>query len=280
MTPAILVHGGVGPHPSEARRRQGMARATEAGYALLAAGKPALDAVEMAVAILEDDPTFNAGCGSVLTEAGTVETDAALMEGHTLRAGAVGSVTGIQNPIRLARALLEDGRHVFLVGSGAETFAKSRGLTQIDPASLVTAAQKKDWLDHRGTVGAVACDAFGHLAAATSTGGLRGKHPGRIGDSPVIGAGTYADRRVAVSCTGDGESIMRTVLAHRVAVSYGIHLDPLQAAADAVDFFGLEVPGIAGLIVIDLCGRMGFASSPGTTMLSGRGDATGIHVGY
>ncbi|MHB1544106.1 MAG: isoaspartyl peptidase/L-asparaginase family protein [Gammaproteobacteria bacterium] len=280
MTIAILVHGGVGPHASETQRERGMAQAVQTGYDLLAQGKPALDAVEAAVAILEDDPTFNAGRGSVLTAAGTVETDAALMEGHTLRAGAVGSVSGIQNPIHLARAVLEDGRCVFLVGSGAERFAENHGIVRVDPATLITEPQKKDWLDHRGTVGAVACDASGHLAAATSTGGLRGKHPGRIGDSPVIGAGTYADRTVAVSCTGDGESILRALLAHRVAISYGMSLDPALAARASIDFFGLEVPGIAGLIMVDQGGRMGFASSPGTTMLHGRGDASGIHVGY
>jgi len=280
MTIAILVHGGVGPHPSETQRERGMTQAVRAGYALLAAGGSALEAVEAAVATLEDDPAFNAGRGSVLTADGTVEMDAALMEGHSLRAGAVGSVTGIQNPIHLARAVLEDGRHVFLTGPGAERFADDHGIARVDPATLITEAQKKDWLDHRGTVGAVACDASGHLATATSTGGLRGKHPGRIGDSPVIGAGTYADRSVAVSCTGDGESILRTVLAHRVAVSYGLMLDPALAARTAIDFLGLEVPGIAGIIVVDAGGRMGWASSSGTTMLHGKGDPSGIHVGY
>ncbi len=280
MAIAILVHGGVGPHASETQREVGMAQAVEAGYRLLANGQPALDAVEAAVAVLEDDPTFNAGRGSVLTAAGTVETDAALMEGHTLRAGAVGAVTGVRNPIHLARLVLEDGRHVFLVGSGAERFAWDHGIVRVDPETLITGPQKKDWLDHRGTVGAVACDASGHLAAATSTGGLRGKHPGRIGDSPLIGCGTYANQAVAVSCTGDGESILRTVLAHRLAMRYEACLDPAQAARAVLDGFGLAVPGIAGLIVVDRGGRMGFASSPGTTMLHGRGDATGIHVGY
>lgn len=280
MPIAILVHGGVGPHRSEAERERGIREAVRAGYALLAEGKPALDAVEAAVTILEDDPHFNAGRGSVLTADGTVETDAAIMDGESLRAGAVGSVTGIQNPIHLARRVLEEGRHVFLVGPGAERFADEQGFSRIDPQTLITEPERQDWLDHRGTVGAVACDASGHLAAATSTGGLRGKHPGRIGDSPVIGAGTYADGEVAVSCTGDGESILRAVLAHRVAVAYGRYRNPAQAAQAAVDYLGLKTPGMAGIIVVDLAGRVGWVSTAGSTMLHGWADPSGIHVEY
>jgi beta-aspartyl-peptidase (threonine type) len=280
MSIAILVHGGVGPHDFQTEREQGMEKAVHTGYAILENGGSALDAVQAAVRVLEDDPTFNAGTGSVLNELGEVETDAALMEGATRRAGAVGALRGVGHPVELARCLLEEGRHVLLVGEGALRFAREHQFPLVEPRTLVTAAQKKHWSDHRGTVGAVAADHRGHLASATSTGGIAGKHPGRLGDTPLIGSGTYADQRLAVSCTGDGESIIRMVLAHEAACRYRERPEPAQVARESIERFGLEVPGIAGIILIDSGGRTGWAASPGTSMLHGLATPEGITVGY
>jgi len=210
--PALLVHGGAGPDPSTDRStfRPGMTSAAAAGWRVLSDGGRAIDAVEAAVRVLEDNPAFNAGRGSVLTTAGTVEMDASIMEGDRLRCGAVACVTGIPNPISLARRLAEHDEPVLLVGEGARTFARLHGIPECDPASLVTDSQ---WRRHvslrgdagaspsrgraelaetapRGTVGAVAIDRRGTVAAATSTGGRSGQRPGRVGDSALIGAGT------------------------------------------------------------------------------------------
>ncbi len=280
MSIAVLVHGGVGPHDFQTAREQGMEKAVQAGYAILEAGGESLDAVQAAVRVLEDDPTFNAGTGSVLNELGEVETDAALMDGATRRAGAVGALHGVGNPVDLARLLLEEGRHVLLVGDGALRYARQRHFPLVEPHKLVTAAQKKHWADHRGTVGAVAVDHRGHLASATSTGGIAGKHPGRLGDTPLIGSGTFADSRLAVSCTGDGESIIRMVLAHEAACRYREVPDPSRVAREAIERFGLEVTGIAGIILVDSGGRAGWASSPGTSMLHGLATPEGLTVGY
>ena len=222
---AIVVHGGAGGLPRDAERiermRAGAAAAVEAGHAVLAAGGAALDAVEAAVVLLEDDPEFNAGRGAALTEYGRVELDASMMDGSTRAAGAVAAVRGVRNPIRAARAVLEEGRHVLLVGPPATEFAATAGLafeaetwfvTERERQALANAAEPA-----RGTVGAVARDGEGRLAAATSTGGVSGQRLGRVGDSPLVGAGTWADdSTVAVSCTGHGESIIRSALAHEV----------------------------------------------------------------
>ena len=222
---AIVVHGGAGGLPRDAERiermRSGAAAAVEAGHAVLAAGGAALDAVEAAVVVLEDDPEFNAGRGAALTEYGRVELDASMMDGTTRAAGAVAAVRGVRNPIRAARAVLEEGRHVLLVGTPATEFAATAGLafeaetwfvTERERQALANAAEPA-----RGTVGAVARDGEGRLAAATSTGGVSGQRLGRVGDSPLVGAGTWADdSTVAVSCTGHGESIIRSALAHEV----------------------------------------------------------------
>ena len=223
---AIVVHGGAGGLPRDAERiermRSGAAAAVEAGHAVLAAGGAALDAVEAAVVVLEDDPEFNAGRGAALTEYGRVELDASMMDGRTRAAGAVAAVRGVRNPIRAARAVLEEGRHVLLVGPPATEFAATAGLafeaetwfvTERERGALANGAVESA----RGTVGAVARDAGGRLAAATSTGGVSGQRLGRVGDSPLVGAGTWADdSTVAVSCTGHGESIIRSALAHEV----------------------------------------------------------------
>ena len=222
---AIVVHGGAGGLPRDGARhdrmRAGAAAAVEAGHAVLASGRTSLEAVEAAVVVLEDDPEFNAGRGAALTEYGRVELDASMMDGTSRAAGAVAAVRGVRNPIRAARAVLEEGRHALLVGAPATEFAATAGLdfesetwfvTERERLALTNAAEPA-----RGTVGAVARDAQGRLAAATSTGGVSGQRLGRVGDSPLIGAGTWADdATVAVSCTGHGESIIRSALAHEV----------------------------------------------------------------
>jgi len=271
--PTLLVHGGVGPYEAEYEdvRRAGLARAAEAARELLEAGAAALDAVVRAVAVLEDDPAFNAGRGSVLNAEGAVETDAAVMDGASGRAGAVAAVRGVVHPIALAREVLEDGRAVLLAGPGAERFAEEQGLERCDPEALIVEAQRAV-LDrrHRGTVGAVARDRDGRLAAATSTGGLSGKLPGRVGDTPLVGCGTFADRRVAVSTTGDGESVVRLVLAHRIALRYEERRDLATVVRDAVDLFRETQPGILGVIAVSAAGELVARSLPGTHLLVAR----------
>jgi beta-aspartyl-peptidase (threonine type) len=206
----MVVHGGAGTWRPEYLEpaRLGMQRAVDAGHAVLAGGGDALEAVQVAVKVLEDDPVFNAGHGAVVDETGATLHDASLMRGHDRAAGAVAALSGIRNPIDAARAVLDDGRHVLLVGDAASRYARECGLAPAEPAFAT---------DQRGnTVGAVARDRHGRLAAATSTGGTRGKHPGRVGDSALIGAGTWADDTVAISCTGDGEAIIRAAVAHEV----------------------------------------------------------------
>jgi beta-aspartyl-peptidase (threonine type) len=246
---AMAIHGGAGALPrtqfSDSREqayRQGLAQALAAGQRLLERGDCALDAVEAAVTVLEDDPLFNAGRGAVLCRDGSVELDAAIMSGSDLRAGAVAGLRHIKNPIQLARRVLERSPHVFLISDGAEAFAREQGLGRVENDYFITPYRLQQLsqsaippvLDEPplGTVGAVARDAHGLLAAATSTGGMAGKHPGRVGDSPVIGAGTYADDRCcAVSTTGHGEWFLRTVQSYDIAARmvYGG-----QTLADAV----------------------------------------------
>src|SRR3954451_3027696 len=225
---AIVVHGGAGGPIADperaARMRAGAEAAVAAGHAVLASGGAALDAVEAAVVVLEDDREFTAGRGAALTEYGRVELDASMMDGATRAAGAVAAVRGVRNPIRAARAVLTEGRHVLLVGPPAIEFAATAGLAFESETWFVTERERLalvrlkegDAAGARGTVGAVARDGQGRLAAATSTGGVSGQRLGRVGDSPLIGAGTWADETVAVSCTGHGESIIRTALAHEV----------------------------------------------------------------
>jgi beta-aspartyl-peptidase (threonine type) len=258
---AIVVHGGAGgaiADPERAERmRAGAAAAVEAGHAVLSGGGAALDAVEAAIVVLEDDPEFNAGRGAALTE------DASVMDGTNRAAGAVAAVRGVRNPIRAARAVLEDGRHVLLVGPPAIEFAATAGLafesetwfvTERERLALV-AIKEGDVTGARGTVGAVARDANGRLAAATSTGGVSGQRLGRVGDSPLIGAGTWADdATVAVSCTGHGESIIRSALAHEVdaLLRYrGCGLD--EACAQAIKELG-RWGGDGGLIAVSAHG--------------------------
>lgn len=282
----LAIHGGAGTierssmTPEKEREyRAGLERALTAGYEVLQRGGSSLDATESAVRVLEDDPHFNAGRGSVFTSAGTNEMDASIMDGKTLKAGAVGSVQHIKNPINLARLVMEKSPHVMLDFAGAEAFAKANGVELVDQKYFYTqqrwdalqkvkAAEKNSASgagtsflitdpDRHGTVGAVALDKNGNLAAATSTGGTTNKMPGRIGDTPVIGAGTYANNQTcAVSCTGDGEYFIRTVAAHEVSALMehgGMKLqEAAQSALDTVKQLG----GSGGLIAIDKNGEI------------------------
>ncbi len=263
---AIIVHGGahtitvdkIEPH------KAGCLRAVEAGAALLDKDGSALEAVEAAIRVLEDDPTFNAGFGSMLNSEGEVEMDAAIMEGERLRAGAVASIRGVRHPISVARHVM-DTHHVLLSAEGARRFAQERGAELCDPAELVHEEQRREWessKEVRGsdTVGCVALDRFGNFAAGTSTGGIMHKMPGRIGDSPLIGLGLYADNSAGgVSLTGDGESIMKLALAHRITNSICNGEDADRAAEEAIASMARRVGGEAGCIVLDRQGRVGVA---------------------
>lgn len=279
---ALAIHGGAGVitrsrlTPSAERAyRADLGRALRAGYKVLAAGGPSLEAVVDAVAVLEDSPLFNAGRGSAFTADGANELDAAVMDGATLKAGAVTLVTTVKNPVRLARLVMERTRHVMLAGPGAEALARAHGLGIVAPRYFFTERRWKalqrvkratgdrhsnvvSAADQHGTVGAVALDRSGNLAAATSTGGYTNKLGGRVGDSPIIGAGTYANNATAaVSATGEGEYFIRVVAAH--AVSALIELKGwtvVQAAEHVIRERLKAIGGRGGLIAIDRGGRI------------------------
>lgn len=282
----LAIHGGAGVLRREVINRDAeqqylfhLASALEAGYKLLSRGRTALDGVEAAVRYLEDCPLFNAGKGSVLNEQGVAELDAAIMDGRTRAAGAVASVTCIRNPILAARAVMERSEHVLLAGQGAEEFADNMGLEKVDPSYFITERQAEQLNEHRrqqkldaprghqpnhapvlskyGTVGAVAVDSERNLAAATSTGGTINKLRGRIGDSPLIGAGTYAENDTcAVSGTGHGEYFIRWVAAYDVSALMKYARLTLQEAANQVIHETLQpVNGQGGLIAIDADGN-------------------------
>jgi L-asparaginase / beta-aspartyl-peptidase len=262
-SPSIIVHGGAGPikDDSLAARLEGCKAAALAGWAILQQGGAALDAVEAAVVGLEDNPLFNAGTGSTLNSLGKIEMDAAIMEGHSLRAGAVAAVSGVKNPINLARRVLEDGRYILLAGEGALLFARQIGFPECAPEALLVESEKKRWQSKHGTVGAVAFDSAGRLAVATSTGGIFNKLPGRVGDSPLIGCGTYADGYGAASCTGQGEAIIRLVLAKR-AVDFLHEVDNGEAqtaARMAIADLEERLQSTGGIILIDRLGNIGYA---------------------
>ena len=275
---ALAIHGGAGAVPRatmsaerEQRYRAGLEAALEGGYLILERGGSSLDAVATAVRILEDDPSFNAGRGAALTRDGAAELDAAIMDGRQQRAGAVASVRHVKNPIELARRVMEKSRHVLLVGAGAEEFALEEGLSLV-PNLYFRTRERLEQLEceqrgervsdlvpsPQGTVGAVARDAAGNLAAATSTGGMTNKRPGRVGDSPIIGAGTYARNGVcAVSATGHGEYFIRAVAAHHVcvAVEYrGLTLQ--QALREMLHEVLRAMGGDGGLIAVDQDGQI------------------------
>lgn len=263
---AIATHGGAGSAEAMTQRTAGVRRAAGAGWRVLARGGSALDAVIEAVALMEDDPAFNAGRGSFLTTEGHVEMDASVMDGRDLRAGAVGMVRRVANPVRLARHVMDHGREVFLVGPPADRAARAAGLRMVRPADLVTPAAVRLWRRHASneppgeTVGAVACDAAGHVAAATSTGGVPGKRSGRIGDSAVIGAGTYADDGVgAGSATGPGEAIIRLGLVRTALAAIAAGVPAQTAAARALALLRRRVGASAGVILVDAHGRIGIA---------------------
>jgi beta-aspartyl-peptidase (threonine type) len=262
FNPSIIVHGGAGPIKDESlpARLDGCRAAALAGWKILEQDGGALDAAEAAVVVLEDNPLFNAGTGSTLNRLGRVEMDAAIMEGQSLHAGAVAAVTGIKNPIKLARRVMEDGRHVMLAGEGALFFAREVGLSECPPETLIVDREKKRWESKHGTVGCVAFDSYGQLAAATSTGGIFDKFPGRVGDSPLIGCGTYADDYGAASCTGHGEAIIRILLAKR-AVAYLQEGREAQAAAHMamIDLEDDRIQSTGGIILIDRWGKIGYA---------------------
>lgn len=263
---AIAVHGGAGAADAAtaAEREAAVDAAAAAGFALLAAGGTSLDAVTAAVARLEDDPRFNAGLGAVLTEEGTVELDASVMRGADLAAGAVAVVRGVANPILLARAVMDEGREVFLVGPPAEALARRHGLRVVAPEALITPEALARWRARAGgvgeTVGAVARDAHGHVAAATSTGGVGGQRAGRVGDSAVIGAGTYADDRLgAGSATGPGEAIIRVGLVRTALAAIAAGASAPDAAERALTTLAERVGAHAGIVLVDAAGRVGIA---------------------
>jgi beta-aspartyl-peptidase (threonine type) len=267
---SLVLHGGAGSierHRLTAAQDRGvraaLALALDTGGAILSAGGGALDAVEAAVRVLEEDPHFNAGRGAAFTREGTIELDAAIMDGRTRAAGAVAGLTATRSPVGLARRVMEASPHVLLSGDGAERFARDQGIAAQDPAWFATderrrqldelLARNADAFDidmKYGTVGAVARDTAGHLAAATSTGGVTGKRWGRIGDSPLIGAGTYADdRSAAISCTGSGEFFIRVGVGHEIGARIRLSGETPQAAADAVMAEVRALGGTGGVIV-------------------------------
>jgi beta-aspartyl-peptidase (threonine type) len=267
-TPVLLIHGGAGvirkdTGEAEHAIRDALAGALRAGYAKLQAGGSALDAVSAAVVVLEDAPHFNAGHGAVFTHDGHNELDAAVMDGASLRAGAIASVRGVRNPVLLARAVMEHSPHVMLAGAGAETFAREQGIALVEPGyfrtdhrwrqlqeALANESSGKDATDYFGTVGAVARDPNGNLAAATSTGGMTNKRWNRVGDSPVIGAGTYANAHCAVSGTGWGEFYIRTCAAHAICLRVA-NGEPLASVAeDVINREILRLGGNGGAIVL------------------------------
>jgi len=272
----LVIHGGAGVGPRsgltkarEAAVRAGLTEALRAGHAVLRQRGAAVDAVAAALVILEDSPFFNAGRGAALDEAGSAELDAAIMDGHTLAAGAVAGVRHTRNPVLLARAVMERSGHVMMIGEGAEIFGASLGLEQVDPAWFITDERREDLRRARrdgrdslradplprGTVGAVALDAAGHLAAATSTGGLTNKRVGRVGDSPIIGAGTYADARCAVSATGSGEYFIRIGVARDIGARLDYAGEDIDRAARRSVRSVEELGGEGGVIALDRKGR-------------------------
>ena len=274
----LALHGGAGSLPradmsadQEMRYRAGLEEALGAGYDLLAGGGTSLDAVTTTVLRLEDNPLFNAGRGAVFTLDGGHELDASIMDGSTRQAGAVCGLTRIRNPIALARAVMDHSDYVFLSGAGAEAFAATQGFEFVPQSYFFTEARRQQLerirsgdeglsaltISHVGTVGAVALDRSGYLAAATSTGGMTGKRFGRIGDSPVIGAGTYADRSCAVSATGHGEMFIRAAVAHDIAarLRYGGR-DLTTAVREVVHQELTALAGEGGVIAIDARGEI------------------------
>jgi beta-aspartyl-peptidase (threonine type) len=300
-TPVLVIHGGAGvvakevtPEKEKAIRAE-LQRALEAGYGVLKTGGESLDAVTKAIVVMEDSPLFNAGKGAVFNHAGKNELDAAVMDGATLRAGSVANVHRVKNPILLARAVMEKSPHVMMVGDGAEQFARSVGIELVEPKYFYTEerwqqlqqalkGEQEKRVDpaktpHHGTVGAVALDSHGNLAVGTSTGGMTNKRFGRVGDSPIIGAGTYANAKCAVSATGWGEFYIRANAAHDICARVEYRGDSVaQAARDVVMDVVPKLGGDGGVIALDADGNF---STPFNTegMYRGWVDKDGkIHI--
>lgn len=313
-TPTLLVHGGAWAIPDDAAaaHENGVRNALEVGYRILARGGPALDAVEAAVTVLEDDPTFDAGRGSFLTSDGRVQLDALLMDGGRMKAGGVACVERLRNPIQAARLVLEQSPHVYFVGTGAEEFAQSHGMPLIENAELVLDRERERLKiarereaagladatfsgleDDKGpetaiprvidsshdTVGAVALDIHGNIAAATSTGGTLNKTPGRVGDSSLIGCGCYADNlSAAVSLTGWGEPIMKLVLGKWATDRVAAGSAPEFAAREAISYLHSRLGGHGGIILLGPDGRFGMAHNT-PAMAWGLATANGLETG-
>ena len=311
--PTLLVHGGAWAIPQDAAgvHEAGVRNALEAGHAILSRDGSALDAVEAAVTVLEDDPAFDAGRGSFLTSDGRVQLDALLMDGGRMKAGGVACVERLRNPIQAARLVLEESPHVYFVGAGAEQFAQAHGVTLIDNAELVLDRERErlalaqarhaagladetfsglqddkspetaialEW-DSHDTVGAVALDARGNLAAATSTGGTLNKTPGRVGDSSLIGCGCYADNlSAAVSLTGWGEPIMKLVLGKWATDRVADGTAPELAAREAISYLYNRLGGHGGIILLGPDGRFGLAHNT-PAMAWGIATPSGMHTG-
>jgi beta-aspartyl-peptidase (threonine type) len=294
----LVVHGGAGimerdviTADQDREIRAALTDALRTGSDILAGGGNALDAVEAAVKKLEDNPHFNAGRGAVFTYQGTNELDAAIMEGTERRSGAVAGATSTRNPVTLARAVMEKSPHVMLSGAGADQFSRDQGLEQAGPDWFGLPERRRqleemkangaDWFDvdmKYGTVGAVALDARGHVAAATSTGGITGKRWGRIGDSPIIGAGTYADDRAgAVSATGSGEFFIREAAAHEICARIRLLGQTAKAAADKVIAEVGELGGTGGFIFVSRAGEANWSFNS-SGMYRGRASADGLEV--
>jgi L-asparaginase / beta-aspartyl-peptidase len=313
-TPVLIVHGGAWAIPPEMAEdhQRGVAHALATGYAILERGGTATDAVEAAVTVLEDDPTFDAGRGSFLTSKGTVQLDALLMDGATLRARGVACVERLRNPIQAARLVLDKSPHVYFVGAGAEAFAATHGMPLIENAELVLERERRrlkeaqsrlssgladitfsgpsvrddkspetaaEHLKSHDTVGAVALDQYGNLAAGTSTGGTLNKAPGRVGDSSLIGCGCYADNQsAAVSLTGWGEPIMKLVLGKWATDRVSQGVIPKLAAQQAIAYLYKRLGGHGGIILLAPDGQFGLAhNTPG--MAWGIADAKGLRTG-
>jgi len=281
--PIIVVHGGAWSIPDDMVQAhvRGVRSAVAAGWEVLMRGGTAVAACEAAVVVMEDDDTFDAGYGSFLTRDGRVQLDAMIMEGHTLRAGGVGCVEHIRNPIRAARKIMEESPHVYLVGSDAERFAQAHGITLCRNSDLIVSRESErlrqvqaqeraqehwkppaEFSETRShdTVGAVAIDSFGNLAAATSTGGTLNKLPGRVGDSSLIGCGCYADNEsAAASLTGWGEPIMKLVLGKHACDAVRAGASPQQTANEALAYLSRRLDGHGGIILLDAAGRLGLA---------------------
>lgn len=281
----VIVHGGAGDVAAErvALHVEGCRAAAQVAADVLSAGGSALDAVQRAVLTMEDNPVFNAGTGACLNEEGLIELDAAIMEGTALRAGGVCALPPFQNPIAIARAVLDQGRHVLLAGEGAARFAVAQGFTRSTSEAMTTDVARARWKAVRealerpggggGTVGAVARDARGGVAAATSTGGRINKQVGRVGDSSIPGAGNYADDDGgACSATGDGEAVLRIGLAKRAVDLMALRTHPEEAARSVIRQLAARVQGTGGVILIDRAARLGFARNTRTMTWAAAGE--------